>query len=164
MSDEKYLDLESGLNTVWLTSIKFERGTNEKPRPFFYLSLAKEPTSVSHTAPFTRIRVHCPMRTDATGTTIMMEQKMKAILYPLAGFEPSAKTSIRALFDVISAGLEGHDYQIAVVVEKREGSGINRNTGNPVMFDEIVSLEMVGHAEKKAYEASIDADDLPGEY
>jgi hypothetical protein len=159
MSDSQFLNMPEGENKVWVTAIKFERGTNDKPRNKFRITLAEQPSSVSHTAPYTNQDVYLPMSSDSTPAKIAMERRVKAILYPLAGFEADKKTTLKELFAGIEANLANHDLSADVLVQHREGNMVDRNTGNNKIFIEVLSIKATGFADKVAYESSI-ADDM----
>lgn len=160
----EYLNFEAGANNCWLTSVKFSRGDNQKPRNKITLGLTAEPSSVTFSAPFTKQEVYLPMSSDSVQAKIAMERRIKEVLYPLAGFEPAKKTSIKEIFEAISANLVGHDLKLAIQVKQTEGKQPDRE-GNVRMFSEITSLTVEGYEDKKEFKSDIDygTDEVAGD-
>jgi hypothetical protein len=158
----EYLNFEEGKNNAWLTGVKFIRGTNEKPRNKIAMYLSAEPSSVSHTAPSTKQELYLPISSDQTSTKIAMERRIKAVLYPLAGFEPNQKTTLKDLFAAIEANLLSHDLQVELDIKQKEGNTADKD-GNPRYFSEITSLTVAGYQDKVAFVSDVDYgdDDAP---
>lgn len=151
----EYLNFEEGKNNAWLTGVKFVRGTNEKPRNKITMYLSAEPSAVSHTSPSTKQELYLPISSDQTSTKIAMERRIKSVLYPLAGFEPAQKTTLKDLYAAIEANLVSHDLQLELDVKVKEGNTADRD-GNPRMFSEITAVTVAGYQDKKAFESDVD--------
>lgn len=163
MSEEKrYLDFPAGESQCWLINVSFVRGTNDKPRNKFQLHFAEKPTEETFECAGTRQDVIVPVSSDSTQAKIAMERRIKSVLYPLAGLQPDAKTTLKALYETISNTLKSHDLQVVVNVKLTEGKSLNKD-GEPIMFTEILSLNPIGFKEKKEFVSSIDCsdDELP---
>lgn len=159
MSD--YLNFAEGQNRAWLTGVKFVRGTNEKPRNKIALFFSEKPSSETHTSPGCKHEIAMPLSSDQTSTKIMFERRIKSVLYPLAGLEVTAKTTLKDLYYGIESNLSGHDIDCTVEIKLKEGNTADRD-GNPRMFAEVLSVVANGYQEKAAYESDINFDeDVP---
>ena len=154
----EFLDLPAGESQCWLTDVAFVRGTNDKPKNKITLYIASEPTKVSHTSPSTRYDIYLPLSSDSTQAKIAMEKRIKAVLYPLAGFTIDKKCSIKELFEAIKANVTTHDLNLTVDVSHKPGNTLDKN-GNQRVFVEINTVSPTGFEEKAPYESDIGFDD-----
>lgn len=146
-----YLDWKEGENIVYLTGIGWQKVTQDVKRGFIKLTFAAEPTSVSFEAPFTVHKLYTALPTDAQGTKIMMDRKLKQILYPLAEMDPTKPTKLSELLREVKRRLDVADFKCAVHVKLKEGKTVNSRTGEPNVFAEIVGFEPIEGLQKGEY-------------
>jgi hypothetical protein len=156
--DSRYLDLVEGTQSVFVTGIRHKKADNDS-RAAVTLRLASHPTSVSHTAPYTNITLSIPKSEDDAGTKIMFEQRMKSILYPLAGKGQDEKVGLNTLYQDIKATLSVSDVEAEILVKQRDGNSVDPNTGAPRKFSDVISLTPTTVLEKAPYVSDVDFDE-----
>ena len=151
----RYLDFTEGKQNAFLISIRNEKATNDA-RGSISLRFASQPTAVSHTAPFTNVKLQIPKHEDEAGTKIMFEGKMKQILYPLAGKGQEEKIGLNALYQDIKSTLENSDVECELFVTMRAGNSVDARTGEPRMFSDVAELSPVKLHDKTEYVPDVD--------
>lgn len=154
----RYLDFVEGKQNAFLISIRNEKATNDA-RGTISLRFASQPTSVSHTAPFTNVKLQIPKHDDESGTKIMFEGKMKQMLYPLAGKGQEEKIGLNALYQDIKATLENSDVECELFVTARAGNQVDAKTGEPRMFYDVAELLPLKLLDKAEYVSDVDFDE-----
>ncbi len=161
----RFLDLAEGVNSVYVTGISFKKAefnmnSNKMDRAKVTLRLTALPTCQSFEAPFTSYTLYMPKADDAPATRMMMDRKIKMILFPLAdlpaGYEGKVKLS-----EVITKAREALaevDAAFDATVKLVEGSGIDSRTGEKRKFPEIIGFDFKEVLAKGIYESSIDDD------
>ena len=154
-----YLELKDGMNEgLFLTGIKVNHGTNEKPTKSVSLSLTTKPSNEDFNAPFTNLcKFNLPAKDDSSQAKIIKDNLVKANLFPLAGLEPTAKVKFSALIEKIQTTLLQYDCKINLMNEHKLGSQLTKN-GEEMYFDQPLGIEPLEWIEKKAYESDIDYD------
>lgn len=159
MNDPRYINLVDGINSnLWVTGIKLEQGSPEKPRKSVKLILASMPTSESFTAPFTSISVQLPVAEDNIQARMMMDNRVKAILYPLASLEPGQKTTFKAMLETLVESLHKYDFKVNLLNKTSESTRAFDKQGNPLIFNEPINIEYLDFKDKGEYKSDIDYD------
>lgn len=161
---KRYLDLVAGRNRVWLTSLSLDRGTPEKPRPFVKLTFAEKSSAESFDSPFTSKQLYLPLPDDKPFTRMGIDQRIKMTLFPLADVAPDTKgVKLAELIKTAKEAVDAVDVLVDLDVKLTEGKQVNSQTGEPIMFSEIVGFSIVELQPKRPFESDIDADlsDLP---
>jgi len=158
MADQRYLTLQDGTQTVFITGIKYKKAENDT-RASISIRATTQPTSVSYTAPFTNITLQIPSQSDEVGTKILFEQKIKAILYPLSGKGAEEKVGLNTLYQDIKATFEGSDVEAEILVTSRDGNSVDAATGAPRKFYDVVELKPLKLFEKAPYNSDVDFDE-----
>lgn len=159
MSDNRYLNLEEGAQKVFVTDIRHKKATNED-RATIILRIAAHPTSVSHTAPYTLVKLPIPGANEETGTKVLFEQKIKDVLYPLAGKGREEKIGLNALYQDVKATLQDSDVEVEILAKGRDGNSVDPSTGLPRKFYDIAELTPVTLLEKAAYVSDVDFEEI----
>jgi hypothetical protein len=167
MSDARYLDLVDGMNTgLWITSVKFE-GADPKektPRKKIILNVCTLPTKESFTSPFTMCKIYVPNADEPVQTRIIMDDKIKRILFPMVGFQPGKnedgskkKISMKALCTMLKDQFDAYDYKVDIIAKITDGKSLDKN-GNLMKFSDILDMKITGYEEKGVYEGDMEYD------
>ena len=166
MTDSRFLDLVDGANNgLWITGVKFEAGTERSPRQKVALIVATMPTKQSFTSPYTNVAVQIPSKEDPVNTKIILDDKIKRILFPLVGFEPGnnedgskKKLSFKNLCVQLKDQLTAYDLKVDIIAKSQTSDKFLDQEGNPKKFTEVVTLSLVGYEEKGEYDSDMDYD------
>lgn len=161
MSDQQFLDWEDGENVAYLTGIKATRA-NDKDRASISLRFS---SAASYDAPFTNLNVTLPRASDDTPTKIMLDRKVKLLLWPLAEVPVDATSGVKIaeIFNKIKANLELAFFKCELTMKGKDGKQIDNRTGELRRFYEPVEFKVTEAIEKAAYVSAMDydMDDIP---
>ena len=166
-TDSRFLDLVEGANNgLWITNVKFE-GADPKektPRKKIVLTLAALPTKEAFVSPYTQIKVYVPSKEDTVQAKIMLDDKIKRIIFPLVGFEPGVdeagnkkRISFGEMTSTLKTQIEAYDFAVNATVKLTEGKSLDKN-GDLIMFSDVLGIEVTGYEEKGEYVSDMDYD------
>ena len=158
--ESKYLEFNAGPNKAWVTGVKYEPSDGTaKGRGKIMLTFAAKPTSETFDAPFTTQRINLPKPDDSQFAKIQMDKQIKAIIFPLAQHDGTTKIKFSELLEQLQKNVNvDYDILCELDIELNEGKQTNKETGNPVVFANIISLKPVEAVAKAAFESGVDWD------
>lgn len=155
----QYLEFENGLNEVYLTGIIYKAQSDFVKRSHLKLTFASESSADNFEAPFTSQMVSFPRADDAQFTKILMDKKLKNIVLPILEIDPKTKVKMSTLYPKLVEALSKFDFKCEVDAVLKEGKSVNKETGELMMFTELLSLKPMEAIEKVAYESTVDWDE-----
>lgn len=154
----QYFDWTQGDQVAFITGIKWNSASPGK-RAGVSLSIAAKPTAESYDSPFTKMLITFPNHDDEQRTKIMLDSKVKRILYPLAEVPAdAAKVKIVEVLQAIKKNLSQVDFQCLFTMQPQKKTGVNSKTGEPITFYDCVAFKPMEAIAKKPYESGIDYD------
>lgn len=159
----RFYEWQEGAQEVYLTGIKGERGTPDKPRTQIHLQFTLKPTAETFESPSTRYTLRGSLPDDSVQGVMFAERRMKQTLFKIAEVPDGEKVKLGKVVKECQARLAQADFKCSVTMKLQEGKSVNRTTGEPMMFAELVDFQILEVLAKGTYESLIDCDesDLP---
>ena len=163
-TDKRYLDWVEGDNTVWATGIKVTRAGPDQNGVFkrgkLTVLFCEKSSAETHESAFTNFDIYLPKQDDLPGTRIMMDRKIKMVLFPLAELALDAKVKLSELVGILQLRFQEADFQCTATVKLVPGNSVGQD-GNVRTFAEFVAFAPIAASAKKGYESSIELDEIP---